>query len=126
VFVGYFIGSFFSGKISDRKGRRKPLQYGAVVLFISALASSFSPDFILFLSFRYENNIISIPQKNTQQIAKKIIRIIDNIFQCLCTIFTTFCLIFFCYSLKRSIFGGCIGFIVPISFSVLAESTPVK
>ncbi|KAL4496579.1 hypothetical protein ABPG72_015940 [Tetrahymena utriculariae] len=77
VFTGYMIGSFISGKVSDKYGRKKPLVYASVGLFLSAILSAFAFEFISF-------------------------------------------------TILRTIFGGFVGFIVPISFSVLAEITPIK
>lgn len=53
VFTGYMIGSFISGKISDKYGRKKPLSYASIGLFISAIGSAFAPEFISFTILRY-------------------------------------------------------------------------
>ena len=77
VFTGYLIGSLFSGKLSDKYGRRWPLFFSSVLIFVFALASAASFSFWFFV-------------------------------------------------LLRVLFGVVVGFSVPISFTVLAENTPVK
>ncbi len=77
VYVGYFIGSFFSGTASQKYGRKIPMFVGSIFIFIFALSSAFSPNFV-------------------------------------------------CFIILRSCFGACVGFIMPLSFAILAEITPVK
>jgi MFS family permease len=71
------VGSLFSGKASDRYGRKKPLMISSILMFIIALYCGFSFDFWFFMIFRI-------------------------------------------------LFGLVVGFAVPISFTMLAECSPVK
>lgn len=63
--------------MADKVGRKWPLAFTSIFMFILALISSFSPNFIVFIIF-------------------------------------------------RSLFGCIVGFNVPISFTILAENTPLK
>lgn len=45
VFIGFLIGSLVSGKVSDKYGRRKPLIFLALALYIVALASAFAQNY---------------------------------------------------------------------------------
>lgn len=71
------IGSLFSGKVCDIYGRKIPLIYSGLLMFIIALICGFSFDFYFFMVFRI-------------------------------------------------LFGLVVGFCVPISFTLLAECTPLK
>jgi len=52
IFIGYFIGAIFSGKISDNKGRKPILRTSSIIFTIFAFLSSFSTGFYSFLFFR--------------------------------------------------------------------------
>ena len=52
MFTGYGIGSFFSGLIADKYGRRLPLLVSSMLIFIIALLCAFSFNFWMLLSLR--------------------------------------------------------------------------
>ncbi|KRX07752.1 Major facilitator superfamily domain, general substrate transporter [Pseudocohnilembus persalinus] len=52
VFSGYFLGSLFSGSIADNIGRKKPIIYSSILVFVFSLISAFSPNFTFFIILR--------------------------------------------------------------------------
>lgn len=52
VFIGFFAGTLFSGKMSDISGRKPMFVVGNFIVSIFAIASAFSPNYIWFTVFR--------------------------------------------------------------------------
>ncbi|CAD8076798.1 unnamed protein product [Paramecium sonneborni] len=77
IYIGYFIGSLFSGVFADNYGRRSSLLWSSGIMFMCAIIGAFMPNFISYMIFRI-------------------------------------------------LLVTCVGFIIPVSFSMLAENTPLK
>lgn len=52
VFVGFFLGSLVSGKLSDTKGRKPIFIYGALIVTVFAFLSAFAGSYSVFLVLR--------------------------------------------------------------------------
>lgn len=52
VFVGFFMGTLISGKVSDVSGRKPIFLIGNFMVSVFAISSAFSPNFALFAVFR--------------------------------------------------------------------------
>lgn len=51
--IGCIVGVAFSGELSDRLGRKKPLLISAVFFFLSALGCAFMPSLFWIIAFRF-------------------------------------------------------------------------
>jgi SP family arabinose:H+ symporter-like MFS transporter len=51
--VGCIVGVAFSGELTDRIGRKKPLLLSAILFFLSALGCAISPSLFLVTAFRF-------------------------------------------------------------------------
>jgi MFS transporter, putative metabolite:H+ symporter len=58
IFLGYFIGSFISGWLTNEIGRVKPIKYSLPFLFICSLLTGFSPNFLLLFTIRIISGIL--------------------------------------------------------------------
>ena len=52
IFLGFFIGSFFSGFITNTYGRLKPIKYGVFFIFIWSFSTSISKNIYQMILFR--------------------------------------------------------------------------
>ncbi len=52
IFIGYFVGSMLSGKVSDKYGRKKSLLIVSTILYLSVLASVFVYSYFLLVCVR--------------------------------------------------------------------------
>lgn len=58
IFLGYFIGSFISGWLTNEIGRVKSIKYSLPFLFICSLLTGFCPNFVLLFTIRIFTGIL--------------------------------------------------------------------
>ena len=49
IYIGYFIGSLFSGVFADNYGRKPSLIYSSGIMFICAIIGAFMPNFVTYM-----------------------------------------------------------------------------